>query len=333
MTVPDRYSFARYLEAKKGIDDRSLNGRVWNKLAERLKRLTPDEPIRILEVGAGIGTMIERMLDKGLLDSAIYIAIDVIEENKIRARERMRAWAANHCMIYEEHSMDKWEISGRNMRIEIGFKNEDFFDFASSEKGKFDLIIANAFLDLVDIQATLPVMAGLLEKGGLFYFTINFDGLTVLEPAIDEEMDDLILHQYHKSMDERLINGRRSGDSRAGRHLFSCLKEAGMQILDAGSSDWVIFAGPDGYRQDEIYFLHFIINSIGQALQDCSELDSGRLNDWISERHNQVENNELIYIAHQIDFVGSLAEPDLPFIDSNYEAARLNRAVRDRTID
>ncbi len=119
-------------------------------------------------------------------------------------------------------------------RIEIGFKNEDFFDFASREKGKFDLIIANAFLDLVDIQATLSLMAELLEKGGLFYFTINFDGMTVLEPVIDEELDELILRQYHKTMDERLINGKRSGDSRAGRHLFSCLKEAGMQILDAG---------------------------------------------------------------------------------------------------
>lgn len=248
--------------------------------------------------------MIERMLDEGLLDSAIYVAVDQMEENRIHARKRMRAWAANHCMIFVEHSVDRWEISGRDKRIEIVFKNEDFFDLASGEKGRFDLIIANAFLDLVDIQLTLPMMAGLLEKGGLFYFTINFDGLTVLEPAIDEELDELILRQYHKTMDERMVEGKRSGDSRAGRHLFTCLKEAGMQILDAGSSDWVVFAGPNGYRPDETYFLHFIIDNIGQALQDCPELDSGRLNDWISRRHNQVDNNELVYIAHQIDFFG-----------------------------
>ena len=210
------YSFTRYLEAKKSIDDRSLNSRVWNELVQRLKRSTPDEPVRILEVGAGIGTMIERMLDEGLLDSAIYIAVDEREENRICARERMRSWAVDHGMIYEENSVDKWEISGKDKRIEIGFKKKDFFDFASCEKGKFDLIIASAFLDLVDIRATLPVMAELLEKGGLFYFTINFDGLTVLEPPIDEELDDLILQQYHKTMDERLINGARSGDSRQG---------------------------------------------------------------------------------------------------------------------
>jgi SAM-dependent methyltransferase len=271
---------------------------------QRLQKSAPDKPIRILEVGAGTGTMIERMLDERLLDSAIYTAIDAIEENRIRAHERMHAWAADHCMRFRELSRDRWEVAGSTGRIEIGFKSEDFFDFASREKGKFDLIIANAFLDLVDIKATLSLMTDLLEKGGLFYFTINFDGITILEPAIDEEMDDLILYQYHKTMDERLINGVRSGDSRAGRHLFSCLKEAGMQILDAGASDWVIFAGPNGYRQDETYFLHYILDNIGQALQDCSELNSGRLNDWVSKSHNQVENNELVYIAHQIDFVG-----------------------------
>ncbi len=304
MTVPEKYSFTRYLEAKKGIDDRSLNGQVWNMLVQQLPKSTTDKPIRILEVGAGIGTMIERMLDERLLDSAIYTAIDEIEENRIRAQERMQAWAADHACNLESFPRDRWDVAGSTGRIEIGFKSEDFFDFASREKGKFDLIIANAFLDLVDIKATLSLMRDLLEKGGLFYFTINFDGITILEPAIDEEMDELILRQYHKTMDERLINGVRSGDSRAGRHLFSCLKEAGMQILDAGASDWVIFAGPNGYRQDETYFLHYILDNMGQALQDCSELNSGRLNDWVSKRHNQVENNELVYIAHQIDFVG-----------------------------
>lgn len=306
-----KYSFTRYLEAKKGIDDRSLNSHVWHALVQRLGKIksSPDKPIRILEVGAGIGTMIERMLDAKLLNFAIYTAIDMSEKNKIRAYELMQAWAASHDMRFGESSGGNWDLVGVNNRIEIRFKNEDFFDFASRKMERFDLIIANAFLDLVDIRASLPLMSELLEKGGLFYFTINFDGLTVLEPAIDEEIDDLILNLYHKTMDERLVNGKLSGDSRSGRHLFSCLREAEMQIIDAGASDWVVFPEENGYRQDDSYFLHFILNSIrqaliGRAMQDSSELDPARLNDWICKRHNQVDNNELIYIAHQIDFVG-----------------------------
>jgi len=40
-----------------------------------------------------------------------------------------------------------------------------------------------------------------------------------------------------------------------------------VDILDAGSSDWVIFAGPQGYPSDEAYFLHFIIHTIGTACE------------------------------------------------------------------
>jgi hypothetical protein len=110
-------------------------------------------------------------------------------------------------------------------------------------------------------------------------------------------------------MDERLVNSKLSGDSRSGRHLFSGLKEAGMQIIDAGASDWVVFPEENGYRQDDSHFLHFILNSIrqaliGRSLQGSSELDPGRLNDWTRKRHNQVDDNELIYTAPQIDFVG-----------------------------
>ncbi len=304
MATSEEYSFAHYLEAKKSVDDRALNRRVWNTLAQCLMKHTPDRPLCILEVGAGTGTMIERMLEDGLLSYAIYTAIDADQENRNVACRRMREWAAGHGMQFFESSEDSWLLEGPDVHVQIRFYCEDFFDFASRESGLWDLIVASAFLDLVDISAAIPAMLKLLEKGSVFYFPINFDGLTILEPAIDEAIDERIMNLYHKTMDERRVKGRLSGDSRAGRHLFSRLKEAGMQILDAGSSDWVVFAGKDGYNNDEAYFLHFILDTIGRALQDNQEIDSDQLNEWICKRHRQVENNELIYVAHQMDFVG-----------------------------
>jgi hypothetical protein len=305
LTIPPEYSFARYLAIKKSIDDRSLNCHVWNTLLQSLHKSSPDKPIRILEVGAGIGTMIERILDWNLLGHIIYTAIDVQAENKVQALERLQVWAARHSIRLEVNS--DWILTNINRQTKIKFEIRDFYDFASRENGKWDLIIANAFLDLMDIRSTLPLMLKLTEKGSLFYFTINFDGLTILEPVIDKEIDELIIKLYHQTMDERLINGTRSGDSQAGRHLFSHLKEAGMQILDSGASDWVIFPGQNGYSQDEAYFLHFILNTIQQALEGSSHIDSATLDNWISERHNQVENNILIYVAHQLDLVGIIA--------------------------
>ena len=101
---------------------------------------------------------------------------------------------------------------------------------------------------------TLPGLVSLLRPGGLCYFTIAFDGATILQPVIDPVLDVQIETLYHQTMDLRRIAGQRSGDSCTGRHLFGHLRAAGVEILDAGSSDWVIFAGPQGYPSDEAYF-------------------------------------------------------------------------------
>jgi ubiquinone/menaquinone biosynthesis C-methylase UbiE len=66
----------RYLAAKKSVDDRALNWQVWQRLVAALPRATPQQPLRILEVGAGIGSMVERLVTGDVLTHAIYTAID-----------------------------------------------------------------------------------------------------------------------------------------------------------------------------------------------------------------------------------------------------------------
>ena len=76
MSVPITYSLLRYLAAKKSVDDRALNWQVWQHLVAALPRATPQQPLRILEVGAGIGTMVERLVAGDVLTHATYTAID-----------------------------------------------------------------------------------------------------------------------------------------------------------------------------------------------------------------------------------------------------------------
>jgi len=64
------YSFIRYLSAKSTVDDRALNRYVWHTLAENLPGVSPGVVLRILEIGCGIGTMLTRMLDWGLVGGA-----------------------------------------------------------------------------------------------------------------------------------------------------------------------------------------------------------------------------------------------------------------------
>ncbi|HEX9883195.1 MAG TPA: methyltransferase, partial [Desulfobaccales bacterium] len=258
MTRPTAYSFTRYLAAKKNLDDRSLNRRVWDHLRQAVPERPEPAPLRVLEVGCGIGTMIERLLDWGLLGQAVYTAIDAEAANLAAARERLRGLAAAPAPTDPEAGPLLIQSDTRKVLVEL--ETIDLCHFAAREQGRasWDLLIAHALLDLLDLPAALPPMFSLLRPGGLFYFTLNFDGATILEPVIDPHLDRQIETLYHGTMDQRRLADQPAGDSRTGRRLFGHLKAAVARVLAAGSSDWVVFPGEEGYPGDEAYFLHFI---------------------------------------------------------------------------
>lgn len=283
---PHSYSFQRYLASKKTVDDRALNAHVWQTLASHLPAGMPC----VLEVGAGIGTMAERMAAHGLLKHACYTLLDEQTENIETARERLAAGS----------------------HFTLDFQIAEALEFCSrpEQHGQYDVLIAHAFLDLLDLPSAVPVLLAALKPGGVFYFTLNFDGGTFFQPEIERGLDDHIEALYHRTMDERVTNGQPSGDSRSGRHLFGVLRECGAEILAAGSSDWTVFAGPEGrYPADEAYFLRFIIHTLHGALCHHPELNRARFEQWIAQRHAQIERGELVYIAHQMDFVGRISKP------------------------
>ena len=107
-------------------------------------------------------------------------------------------------------------------------------------------------------------------------------------------------------MDERVTNGKLSGDSRSGRHLFHNMKTAGINTLNAGSSDWVVMPHQGKYPDDEGYFLHFIVNTMYGALRNHPDLNPNRFQEWIAKRHTQIEQGELVYIAHQLDYLAQV---------------------------
>ncbi len=279
---------------------------------QALPASTPRQPLRILELGAGTGAMAERILAADMLTDATYTAIDANPDNIAQARRHLPQWAT-------ERGFDATANDGglhlQRGRQHVGLHVEaiDLFDFIERERCRqtWDLLIAHALIDLLDVPTALPLLFSVLRPGGLFYFPITFDGASILEPAIDPGYDDCIERFYHDTMDQRLVRGKPSGDSRTGRHLFTHLRALGVDVLDAGSSDWVVFAGAQGYPADEAYFLHFIIHTFYTALTSHPQLDPERFTRWIRQRHAQVEDGSLVFIAHQLDLLGSLPkQPD-----------------------
>ena len=187
----------------------------------------------------------------------------------------------------------------------VFFYRSDIYDFFSQDRNKnqFDLVIAHAFMDLVDIEDILAHFCVFLKAGGLLYLTLNYDGETVFLPTIEKKFEDQIMVLYNQSMDKRRINGKKAGDSRTGRHLFGHLQRINAEVLAVGSSDWVVYPRSHTYLNDEAFFLHFIIETIDAELRGNPMLDSKKFEAWIQKRHVQIESGQVTYIAKQIDFL------------------------------
>jgi SAM-dependent methyltransferase len=298
--------YIRYLTAKKALDDRSLNRQVWDHLVEAVRSRSDSAPLKVLEVGCGIGTMLERLLDRDLLIRAAYTGIDMEAEFIKEARRRFRGYAPEQNANLAAQHGAPLVLRTTDKDVRVTFQASDLFDFMDREQGKssWDLIVAHAVLDLIDLPTALPRLLSLLGPGGFFYFTLNFDGATIFEPVIDPDLDRRIETLYHRTMDIRRRQGRPAGSSVTGRRLLRHLQDAGARLVAAGSSDWVVFPGLDGYCGDEAYFLHSIIDTMGRALHQHPDLDPDRLNNWLAQRHGQIHAAQLIYIAHQLDVMG-----------------------------
>jgi len=293
------YSFPHYLLSKQSVDDRALNRYVYEKL---VTSLSPG-PLRIVEVGAGIGTMLVRLLRWGLLKQADYTLVDEMPENLAYAEDWIPSWAAEHGLRVEKSAPRHLRVWDEAREVKIRLEQADVFDFIQSQPPKADLLLAHAFLDLLPMPESLAQLFSLLKPGALAWLTVNFDGVTTLEPTLDPVLETRIERLYHQTMDERPTGG----DSQAGLHLFGHLRSVGAETLAVGASDWVVHAVNGQYPADEAYFLDFILHFFENSLSQHPELDQESFQRWLAERRKQIERGELVYIAHQLDFLARSA--------------------------
>jgi hypothetical protein len=244
--------------------------------------------------------MVARLLDWGVVGAGEYVLLDADRQLLDCSRRWLRDWAAARAM-HSDLLPDGLQVGDLRVRLvhaELGAYLE------AGHREAADVLIANAVLDLVDVPAFLPGLLRLLVPGGVYWFTINYDGESIFEPG--HPLDDQVMQAYHRDMDERIRYGRLAGESRTGRLLFHQLREARAPALAAGSSDWVVCPAPDGnYPADEAYFLHSILTTIRDALRRRPDrVEPANLADWLAVRCRQLAAGDLVYIAHQLDFVG-----------------------------
>lgn len=285
MNSTETFEYQRYLLSKRSVEGRCLNSHVWSTLSVQLAALK-SKPFRILELGGGVGSMALRFLESASLPVANYTIVEASAESLTVARK---------------------ELTPRSQGWTFDFVAADIFDYLGQHLGEtWDLLVGHALLDLLDLPTALPRLLACLRPAGLFYFPINYDGLSIFQPEVDTKFERELFAAYHRSMDQRLVQGRPSGNSLTGRHLLSALPAAGGQILAAGASDWVVIPQAGAYPADESYFLACILQTIEAALKDFPGLDKVQLQRWLELRRAQLARAELVFIAHQLDVCGML---------------------------
>ncbi|MFC6615190.1 class I SAM-dependent methyltransferase [Halopenitus salinus] len=326
-------SKSEFLEAKTTVDDRAVNRRIRDRFLAALRERADrsDGPVRVLELGAGVGSMISRFAAwDGTPDSVRYRAVDVDPDVIAVARDRV----PRHLMdrgyeitrddtAFREDAAaqrdattrrgDRFvattaERTGDPDRLEISLEVADLREVSAEA----DAVIASALLDLVDLECVLPRIRSLLADGGLLYAPCTYAGATGFAPA--HPLDDRIERLYHRHMDEVR---EQPGSSRAGLDLLAAAPAFDYEVLDAGGADWVVrpmtvgengrgdpSGGTNGeYPAMEATFLRGLLETIDGALADfpADVLDPADRKRWVEARRTQVERGECSMIAHHLD--------------------------------
>ena len=297
--------FQRYLRAKRSVDDRALDRRLIESLRERLGARAADRerPVTVLEIGAGIGTMLTRLLEWDVLPTGDvrYVALDIDDANVAALPEYLSEWALDRDVSLSGTETLTLDDGTRTVTVEPVVA--DAVDYADRAGPDADLLVGAALLDILDRDA-LGTLLGTVAPGGLYYFPITFDGATRFRPP--HPADREIERRYHEHMDRKP-----GGDSRAGGAVLDRLHRLdGATLLDAAGSDWIVIPVDGAYPGDEAYFLGHILDTVERAVGEIVGDDTDRLDRWLARRREQVDAAELLYRTHQLDFLGRVDDPD-----------------------
>ena len=305
--LPAEYSYTRYLAAKESVDERSLNRGVWDTFLTQVRKA--DNQLKVLEVGGGVGATCRRIIKEIRNNDIAYSLLEIEPSNLEYIKTHLPVWMTGLGFELEMSRSMNYRFVRERQRVEVNLVNEDIHEFLdrSEVSGNYHVLVAQAFLDLFDLDLFLPNLLSVLAPGGSVYFPINFDGISALLPQIDSKIDDLIETHYHTSMDARVGAASALRRSHTGRNLLPLLQDSSLHITAAGSSDWVVFSDENNkYRGDEAYFLAHILHFFNNELSQFSGISAEEAATWIAGRYEQLKAGKLIYLAHQLDVAGIL---------------------------
>ena len=297
--------YVRYLNAKEPVDKRSINRYVFDTFINHIKNtLNANESIRVLDVGAGLGSSFKRICESVAHGHVDYTIVDIEGAYVKTAQTAVTQWLRDQDYLFQEDKAGEIRVQRDTRAITCRFVTANALTFAAESASTFDALIGQAFLDIIPLKSGLTALFKALKPDGAFYFPINFDGISALLPVIDQRRETLVEEIFHRSMDDR--GDGRTGGSHTGRQLLDVLPAVGARIDAVGASDWIVRPTPKvgSYPNDEEYFLKSILKFMHNELTVSKYMSSEEVAVWYDQRLSQLHSGKLKYIAHQLDYAG-----------------------------
>lgn len=328
------FSYPKYLESKRTVDERARHPGVWNSFMERLQDLTAhasgrEKPLRILEVGGGVGDLAIKIIRTLPGVSVEYTLIDIDRENLDTARGRLRETfpdvgltpVLNGADAIPDASPTGGNIEEKGGGINVYLVRDDITCLGGSHSNtpiqsesipRYDAICGQAIMDIVPARILLEKLSLLLQNNGVVYLPIHFDGRTDFDPSYDSQVDQLVSRIYHDSMARAWENAAGNvhayDGSRSGRDLIMHAAAADLSVVDVGASDWIVLPsewreGSDSnqYPVSEAYFLQCMLHFIEGELSVSPHITNHDASAWMSVRRQQLADGELAMFVHNLD--------------------------------
>jgi hypothetical protein len=275
----------RLLTALRTVDDRALDRRVWDLFALAAAPAEDGALPRLLLAEDGSGAMIERMLEWGLFEGPVELAL--AGDGAATALARLDQWAAAHGV--ERTAGERAGLRLRRPGLDLAVT------VAGDVRGQpaWDAVVVPDAAGVAEPMSPWQAAAAWVRPGGLLYLPLWREGGVVAEPLLDPKVD--------RPLEGTLLPA-------PGRDLVAALRAAGLEVLAAGASDRIIFAGADGrYPADEATVLRAALAGLETALSNDPAVEPGCFDAWLADRRAQVERGELIWIERRIDVLARVA--------------------------
>lgn len=275
---------AAYLDAKRALDDRSIDREVLSRFAAEL----PPDPT-ILEVGAGTATMVERLRDWDVIEGGRWVAVDTHEAALSAGRRRLAERPDGRVVNGETDAggdgTGEALEDGPTVRLgdlAVDFRVADAFEYAAATDERFDAVVGCAFFDVVDADPTVDALSTVAP---IAYAPITYDGETAVAPTDPDDED--VFEAYHRHMREYRPGGPEGA---------TALARAATDVVATAPSSWRIEPPyADGERTVLAHLLDTIESAVGETGADAS--------DWAVRRRAALASGRLEYTARNRDLL------------------------------